>query len=546
MSRLDGSKRMELVRTTKESPRELAVNPIKRFMYWIDNGQFPVIGKALLDGTRWTPLVTSGISSPRDLTIDMQTHDVYWVDSREDAIQKISYTGGNRQLIRRNLPNPMGVAVLGSTVYWVDRNLGTVFRASKLPGNTTLPEKVKSGLDNLRDVAIFDSAIQPSGDTPCSRSADNGGCEQLCFAYPTDSTVDGESFGSLGFKCKCSTGSLQEDGRTCGTPKEYLVFATRTEVRSVSLDPKALSAPFAPIVNLSNVVGLDFDFADRRLLFTQIRPDARISWFRTDDLPGSGMNATLVKAGAINPEGIAYDWTHKKIYWSDSANSSIYAMNLDGTQVINIARVDRPRAIVLHPCRGLMFFTDWGRYVATNQPAIQHLLTQSFGIGRFGPNGKIFRATMAGTLKEAIVSQELTQPSGLAIDYDDDMLYWTDAVREKIERSNLDGTGREVLITATIYPFAITVFGNHIYWTDLQLRGLYRAEKHTGADMIELVRRLDDSPRDLQVFSPDRQRCQFNPCTLNNGGCAQSCHPSTNGTAECKCDENTKLVNDNR
>ena len=121
---------------------------------------------------------------------------------------------------------------------------------------------------------------------------------------------------------------------------------------------------------------------------------------------------------------------------------------------------------------------------------------------RFGPNGKIFRATMAGTLKEAIISQDLTQPSGLAIDYDDDMLYWTDAVREKIERSNLDGTNREVLITATIYPFAITVFGNYIYWTDLQLRGLYRAEKHTGADMIELVRRLDDSPRDLQVKKP--------------------------------------------
>lgn len=49
-----------------------------------------------------------------------------------------------------------------------------------------------------------------------------------------------------------------------------------------------------------------------------------------------------------------------------------------------------------------------------------------------------------------------------------------------------------------------------------------------------------------QVFSPERQRCQFNPCTFNNGGCAQSCHPSTNGTSECKCDESTKLVNDNR
>jgi low density lipoprotein-related protein 2 len=356
---LDGSKRMELLRSTKESPRELAVNPIKRFLYWIDNGQFPVIGKALLDGTQWTPLVTSGISSPRDLTVDMQTHDVYWVDSREDAIQRISYTGGNRQLIRRNLPNPMGIALLKNTVYWVDRNLGCVFRASKQPGNTTLPEKVKTGLDNLRDVAIFDISNQPTGDTPCTKTPETGGCEQLCFAYPTDSVTSSPSV--FGFQCKCATGSLQEDGRTCGTPKEYLVFATRTEVRSVSLDPKALSAPFAPLVNLSNVVGLDFDFADHRLIYTQIRPDARIAWFNAEN--PSATNATLIKSGPINPEGIAYDWTHKKIYWTDSANSSIYAMNLDGTQVVNIARVDRPRAIVLHPCRGYMFFTDWGRSV---------------------------------------------------------------------------------------------------------------------------------------------------------------------------------------
>ena len=37
-----------------------------------------------------------------------------------------------------------------------------------------------------------------------------------------------------------------------------------------------------------------------------------------------------------------------------------------------------------------------------------------------------------------------------------------------------------MLLTATIYPFAITVDADYIYWTDLQLKGVYRAEKHTG------------------------------------------------------------------
>jgi len=69
-----------------------------RYLYWIDYGQYPRIGKAYLDGSGWQPMVTSGISNPRDLTVDMLTHDVYWVDSKLDMIQKVSFSGGNRQV----------------------------------------------------------------------------------------------------------------------------------------------------------------------------------------------------------------------------------------------------------------------------------------------------------------------------------------------------------------------------------------------------------------------------------------------------------------
>lgn len=59
-------------------------------------------------------------------------------------------------------------------------------------------------------------------------------------------------------------------------------------------------------------------------------------------------------------------------------------------------------------CFRYMYYTDWGR---------------------FGNTGKIFRATMGGNNKIAIHEHNLTQPSGLAIDYDDEKLYWTDALR---------------------------------------------------------------------------------------------------------------------
>ena len=51
-------------------------------------------------------------------------------------------------------------------------------------------------------------------------------------------------------------------------------------------------------------------------------------------------------------------------------------------------QVDRPRAIAVHPCRGLMFFTDWGR---------------------FGESGKIYKATMAGTMKVGKVQSTIIQ-----------------------------------------------------------------------------------------------------------------------------------------
>lgn len=55
------------------------------------------------------------------------------------------------------------------------------------------------------------------------------------------------------------------------------MFSTRTEVRAINLDPQSTTPPFTPVGNLTNVVGVDFDYKNQRLLFTQIRPWARIA-----------------------------------------------------------------------------------------------------------------------------------------------------------------------------------------------------------------------------------------------------------------------------
>ena len=368
-------------------------------------------------------------------------------------------------MIRRNLPSPRGLAILRGDIYWVDRNLGHIAKASKLPSQVAAPQIVKNGLETLRDIMLVDKQNQPvDKNNPCSRLG-NGNCEQLCFTYPSDSKSEGGTFS--GRKCECAFGALI-NGRKCAVSEEYLVFSTRTEIRSQHIsrngeDEVDSANPFKPLEGLENVVGVDFDYKSSTLYFTQIGSDARIAYMNSQN-PTTGNIKNILDEG-INPEGVAFDWVHKKIYWTDSRNRSVYSMNQDGSQIVDIAQVDRPRAIVVHPCKGYLFYTDWGR---------------------FNEVGKIIRTTMAGTLKTELVNSNLTQPSGLALDYDEDMLYFTDAVREVIERVSINGTRRQILIAATIYPFAITVDKNFIYWTDLQLRGVYRADKHTGTLILNI------------------------------------------------------------
>ena len=65
--------------------------------------------------------------------------------------------------------------------------------------------------------------------------------------------------------------------------------------------------------------------------------------------------------------------------------------------------------------------------------------------------------------------------------------------------------------------------------------------------MEEVVKRLENSPRDIQIYSPSKQsKCPNSPCSINNGGCADSCHPSTDGNVECKCADGKTAVNEGK
>ncbi|TNN64423.1 Low-density lipoprotein receptor-related protein 2 [Liparis tanakae] len=502
--RLNTTFRRVLLKTQVDMPRHIVVDPRNRYLFWADYGQNPKIERALLDGTNRTILVSSGIITPRGLALDWQTGYVYWVDDSLDMIARVNPQGGETEVIRygSRYPTPYGIAVFESSIIWVDRNLKKVFRASKQPGSTETPAVIRDNVNMLRDVAIFDQRTQPTTTeelnyNPCKEA--NGGCAHFCFAHA-----------GSGKKCSCAFGNLAADNESCVVSRDdYLIYTTESTVRSLRLDPEDHALPF-PVVNVPRTsVALDFDLTDRRVYFTQ-SSDAGASKISYISLSSPTSAPVVVASDLGAPDGIAYDWINKRIYYSDYVNQSISSMSVNGSQKTVIAHVSRPRAIMLDPCRGYMYWTDWGTHA------------------------KIERATLGGNFRIEIVNSSLVWPNGLTLDYEEERLYWADASLQKIERCSLTGSNREVIVSTAIYPFAMTMFGQFIYWTDWNTRSIYRASKHDGSDQRVMIQNLPSRPMDVHVLASRKQQQCDSPCQQFNGGCSHICTPGPNG-AECQC-----------
>ncbi|XP_052233244.1 low-density lipoprotein receptor-related protein 6-like [Dreissena polymorpha] len=75
---------------------------------------------------------------------------------------------------------------------------------------------------------------------------------------------------------------------------------------------------------------------------------------------------------------------------------------------------------------------------------------------------KIERSTLTGSSRKIIVSQGIAYPIALDVDIQSSKLYWVDSYRNSVERSNLDGTEREMIKRLVLSTFLdIQVFSVH-------------------------------------------------------------------------------------
>ncbi len=91
---------------------------------------------------------------------------------------------------------------------------------------------------------------------------------------------------------------------------------------------------------------------------------------------------------------------------------------------------------------------------------------------------RVQRSRLDGSNIENLVTTGLIGPYGIALDLVNGKIYWTDNGSKKVQRANLDGTSVEDLVTTGLnipLGIALDVAGGKMYWVDQTLQRIQRA-----------------------------------------------------------------------
>ena len=110
-----------------------------------------------------------------------------------------------------------------------------------------------------------------------------------------------------------------------------------------------------------------------------------------------------------------------------------------------------------------LFFSDWGsspRIVRTRLDGSERMdFVSPVATSDPDPSGR------TGDLW--LKNQSIKAPYGLAIDYEENMLYWCDNKLNLIERVNISSMERKVIISTNLTDCqSVDVHGDHVYWAD--------------------------------------------------------------------------------
>uniref|UniRef100_A0A8C5BTG6 Low density lipoprotein receptor a n=1 Tax=Gadus morhua TaxID=8049 RepID=A0A8C5BTG6_GADMO len=390
-------------------------------------------------------------------------------------------------------------------------------------------ERTCDGHNDCRDWS--DEPVIECGTNECQLN--NGGCSHACQDL------------RVGHACLCPAGYGLLDARRCGGTAQqtlvhlhgdghgqrctvaYLLFTNRHEVRRMTLDKSEYTRV---VPRLKNAVTLDLNIASNCVFWSDIS-EKTIYSATMDAAANATQHHVVIGNGIGAPEGIAVDWVHGNLYWTDGMHSTISVATVDGSRRKTLIRQDlsRPRGIVVDPVHNFLYWTDWGT------PA------------------KIEKAGLNGGDRIALVTDNIIWPNGITLDLLNQRLYWVDSKLHTLSSVDVNGGGRRTVLVdkqRLAHPLGVTVFEDRVFWTDVSNNAIFSVNRLTGSDVRAVAEHLS-SPDDIVMYHNLRQPAGRDWCGTANGGCEFLClaapqvgpHPPK---YTCACPDDMALARDMR
>lgn len=526
---LDGRWHAVVLGSNLTSPADLALDPTSGLMFVADGGQ---VLRAHMDGTHARSIVSEAAYKASGVTVDFISKRVFWCDSLLDYIETVNYDGEHRVMILRGqqVPSPSRLALFENRVFWTDATKQGIMSVDKFEGSSSIQSIFKAkDIREPKAIITVHALSQPKISNPCG--SNNGGCSQLCIVTAVQGTQSG-----LGYRCACHTGwQLTADLRNCDLVEQFLMYSQQRFIKGKVLDPviEGFSDAILPVVSRrARFVGLDFDARDAYIYYSDVLQDVIYRVHRN----GTGREIVLASQNE-GVEGLAVDWASKNLYYIDSRKGTLNVLstrNVTHRRTL-LKNLKRPRAIVVHPNKGYIYFSEWDR------PA------------------NISRANSDGTDLIVFKNVTLGWPNGLSIDFKEDRVYWCDALLDHVQHANLDGTDIKTVHSRLIrHPFSIVIHEEWMYITDWRLDAIVRLNKLNG-EQEEIMVREPQTNRlyGVKVYShsiqaiEDHQKC----ANIDNGGCEKLCFavPRNQSSSienslevKCGCPYGERLADDER
>ncbi|XP_048451325.1 prolow-density lipoprotein receptor-related protein 1-like isoform X2 [Rhincodon typus] len=320
------------------------------------------------------------------------------------------------------------------------------------------------------------------------------------------------------YSCSCHSGFLlHHDGYSCKVTGAEPVLLVTVHHDILLYGLHSAKKDIVPEVAKSAIVSMDYDWKEKVIFWVDTYSES-IKWMKLNQQE----KGTLIKE--IQSDCVAVDWVGRNIYWTDGVSSCILAaklnMALNGPQEYTIVvdtDIDQPHSLVLQPLNGLMYWAEIG-----SEPQIE-------------------RAGMDGTNRKLLIKSRLGWPTSLTIDPLGRKLLWADGQLHCIGVANLDGTNIKLFqLTHTRRPFAVALFEDEIFWSDMELRTVQKVDR-LGKNRTVLLKR-NVQPHGLKVMHEILQPQVYNPC--EEMGCKHFCLLGPGLKGSCQCGPGMLLADD--